>query len=80
MKIIVVLITIHFTYIYLTHFFIVLYVVTRRQVGSNEILQVDQDAFLSAASSLRSLRLDGNRLRNVPVEALRPLNAHLEVL
>lgn len=55
-------------------------IVERRQVGSNEILQVDRDAFLSAASSLRSLRLDGNRLRIVPVEALRPLNAHLEVL
>lgn len=55
-------------------------IVERRQVGSNEILQVDRDAFLSAATCLRSLRLDGNRLRNVPVEALRPLNAHLEVL
>ncbi|XP_050497267.1 follicle-stimulating hormone receptor [Diabrotica virgifera virgifera] len=50
-----------------------------RQVGSNEIWRLERDTFRHVATTLRSLRLDGNRLRAVPQEALALLK-HLEVL
>lgn len=49
-----------------------------RHLGQNKIWKVDGNSF-QHTTLLRSLRLDGNRLRSVPNEALSVLR-YLEVL
>lgn len=49
-----------------------------RHLGVNELTYMDRTS-LDALQQLRSLRLEGNRLRVVPTEALASLRA-LEVL
>ncbi|CAH1159596.1 unnamed protein product [Phaedon cochleariae] len=49
------------------------------QIGNNDVRRVEKGAFGGAATSLRSLRLDANRLGVVPFDAMAEL-AHLEVL